>query len=192
MSTVNGFWIGELGDLQLLSMESFIKQGHKYILWSYDVKKTKKIVPKGVIVEDANDILDKKECDFTAILMDESFPEGTVFRLKSSSAKVYSKTVEYEETTVVGYLKPVETLTFIGKVSIKELYVEGVSSGRGTQIAPPPRKKPPRQTVSFMAELGSVLKSGVKLKDTNKRAKEDASLENIMINISDFVDEMSK
>ena len=60
MSTVNGFWIGELGDLQLLSMESFIKQGHKYLLWSYDVKKTKKIVPKGVIVEDANEILDKK------------------------------------------------------------------------------------------------------------------------------------
>ena len=60
MSTVNGFWIGEIGDLQLLSMESFIKQGHKYILCSYDVKKMKKIVPKGVIVEDANEILDNK------------------------------------------------------------------------------------------------------------------------------------
>ena len=61
MTTVNGLWIGTLGDLQLLSMESFIKQGHRYILWSYDVKNMRKKVPKGVIVKDGNEILKKEE-----------------------------------------------------------------------------------------------------------------------------------
>jgi len=60
MSTINGLWIGDLGDLQLLSMESFVKQGHKYILWAYDVEKKKKIVPKGVIVKNGNDIIKKR------------------------------------------------------------------------------------------------------------------------------------
>jgi len=54
---VNGLWIGELGDMQKLSMESFLKQGHKYVLWVYDRPKG---IPKGVIVKDANEILDKK------------------------------------------------------------------------------------------------------------------------------------
>ena len=61
MTTVNGLWIGNLGDLQLLSMESFIKQGHRYILWSYDVTNMRKEVPQGVIVKDGNEILKKKE-----------------------------------------------------------------------------------------------------------------------------------
>lgn len=54
---VNGLWIGELGPIQKLSMSSFLKQGHKYILWTYNKLKG---VPKGVIVKDANEILDKK------------------------------------------------------------------------------------------------------------------------------------
>ena len=63
MSIVNALWIGKLGKLQLLSINSFLKQGHKYILWIYPNINKKLIptnIPKGVIVKDANKIFNKK------------------------------------------------------------------------------------------------------------------------------------
>ena len=54
---VNGLWIGTLGKMQILSIRSFLKQGHRYKLWVYDHMKN---VPKGVEICDANLILDKR------------------------------------------------------------------------------------------------------------------------------------
>lgn len=51
---VNGFWYGsELGDLEKLCIDSWIKNGYEFHLWLYDDIE----VPKGVIVENANDIV---------------------------------------------------------------------------------------------------------------------------------------
>lgn len=55
---VNGLWIGTLGRMQVLSIRSFLKRGHKYKLWVYD--KHMKNIPKGVEICDANSILDKR------------------------------------------------------------------------------------------------------------------------------------
>jgi hypothetical protein len=136
------------------------------------------------------EIFDKKDCDFDAILNDESFPEGIVYRIKSHSAKVYEKKVEYEETAVVGYLRPYESLTHIGKISIIELYVDGVrGAGGSSHIAPPPRKRPPKQTVSFMAELGEKLQSGVKLNSTKRSSK--PKINDVIEDISTFIERMN-
>ena len=32
---VNGLWIGKLGEIQILSIHSFLKNGHPYRLWMY-------------------------------------------------------------------------------------------------------------------------------------------------------------
>jgi len=63
MTTVNGLWIGKLGELQLLSINSFLKQNIKYKLWIYPNLNNKLVpdnIPNGVIVCNANDILDSK------------------------------------------------------------------------------------------------------------------------------------
>jgi len=60
---VNGLWLGKLGDMQLLSIKSFLKRGHRYILWVYNGVDQSLIpdnIPDGVTIMDANDILDKK------------------------------------------------------------------------------------------------------------------------------------
>ena len=51
---VNGFWYGsELGELERLCIDSWIKNGYEFHLWLYDDIE----VPKGVVVENANDIV---------------------------------------------------------------------------------------------------------------------------------------
>ena len=55
---VNGLWIGDLDTMQILSINSFLKQGHKYRLWIYD--KNIENIPKGVEICDANTILHNK------------------------------------------------------------------------------------------------------------------------------------
>ena len=51
---VNGFWYGsDLGELEKLCIDSWIKNGYEFHLWLYDDIE----VPKGVIVENANDIV---------------------------------------------------------------------------------------------------------------------------------------
>ena len=111
-------------------------------------------------------ILDKKDFDSDAITNDESFPEGIVYRVKNMGADVYEKKIRYEQTTVVGYLRPVTFMSLVGKVAIKELFVHNGSSG-ATLRAPP--VKPPTQSVNFMAELGDILKAGVQLKSVKQR-----------------------
>jgi mannosyltransferase OCH1-like enzyme len=51
---VNGFWYGsELGELEKLCIDSWIKNGYEFYLWLYDDIE----VSKDVIVKDANDII---------------------------------------------------------------------------------------------------------------------------------------
>ena len=54
-NVVNGLWIGNLDNIQILSINSFLKQGHIYRLWLYD--KNIENIPKGVEICDANTIL---------------------------------------------------------------------------------------------------------------------------------------
>lgn len=54
---INSLWIGDsLSQMEILSMKSHLKQGHRCHLWCYDSFPN---LPIGVIVEDANQILPK-------------------------------------------------------------------------------------------------------------------------------------
>jgi|TARA_Y100000296_G_scaffold66548_1_gene78662 mannosyltransferase OCH1-like enzyme len=67
---VNGFWYGsELGELEKLCINSWIKNGYEFHLWLYDGVE----VPKGVVVENANHIVSLHEY-FT---YDEGVSKGT-------------------------------------------------------------------------------------------------------------------
>jgi len=53
---VHGLWIGTaLSKLELLTIHSFIKNGHQFHLWVYDKIETP--LPVGTILEDANEII---------------------------------------------------------------------------------------------------------------------------------------
>jgi glycosyltransferase involved in cell wall biosynthesis len=57
---VHGLWIGEsLSRLELLTLHSFVGQGHEFHLWLYEKLKTP--IPKGVVVRDANEIIPRVE-----------------------------------------------------------------------------------------------------------------------------------
>lgn len=56
---VNGLWIGNtLSKIELLTLHSFIKQGHIFHLWTYE--KLLNDLPAGVVIEDANEILPRE------------------------------------------------------------------------------------------------------------------------------------
>ncbi len=56
---VNGLWIGNtLSKIELLTLHSFIKQGHIFHLWTYE--KLLNDLPEGVVIEDANEILPRE------------------------------------------------------------------------------------------------------------------------------------
>ena len=68
---VNGFWYGsELGELEKLCINSWIKNGYEFNLWVYDLDIE---VPEPVIVRNANHIVDFREY-FT---YDEGHSKGT-------------------------------------------------------------------------------------------------------------------
>ena len=53
---INGLWIGdELSVVELLTLSSFIRNGHTFHLWLYGPMKTK--LPPQVVIRDANEIL---------------------------------------------------------------------------------------------------------------------------------------
>lgn len=55
---INSLWIGDrVGEMERLAMRSHLHCGHEYHLWTY----TPLIVPEGVVVEDANEILPQSE-----------------------------------------------------------------------------------------------------------------------------------
>ena len=71
---VNGLWIGEyLSNIELLTMMTFMEQGHHFRLWVYDEIKTP--LPEGVEMADANLII----------------PEEKVFRYKYTNAYGHGK-----------------------------------------------------------------------------------------------------
>ncbi|MDB5284000.1 MAG: hypothetical protein JWO06_3075 [Bacteroidota bacterium] len=54
---INGLWIGNtLSKIELLTMRSFMANGHQFKLWVYD-DAIKKLLPEGVLVADANEII---------------------------------------------------------------------------------------------------------------------------------------
>lgn len=53
---VNGLWIGKkLSNIEILTIKSFIRNGHEFRLWLYDALETP--IPDGVIVKDATEII---------------------------------------------------------------------------------------------------------------------------------------
>lgn len=57
---VNGMWVGkELGNMELLTINSFVDHGHEFHLWAYDDIETK--LPDGVVVRDAREILKEEK-----------------------------------------------------------------------------------------------------------------------------------
>lgn len=53
---VHGLWIGEyLSDIELLTISTYIAQGHEFNLWLYNSLKTP--LPQGTVVKNANEIL---------------------------------------------------------------------------------------------------------------------------------------
>jgi len=54
--TVNSMWIGNsLSACELLTIKSFINNGHKFVLWAYDDIETQ--LPSGTILRDASEII---------------------------------------------------------------------------------------------------------------------------------------
>ena len=56
---VQSLWIGELTQLEILSINSFIKNGIDFIFYTYDTDPIN--LPDGTIVKDANDIMPKQD-----------------------------------------------------------------------------------------------------------------------------------
>lgn len=56
---VNALWIGNiLSPTELLTIKSFVDNGHEFVLWAYDEIST--ALPKGAVLKDANDIFPRK------------------------------------------------------------------------------------------------------------------------------------
>jgi glycosyltransferase involved in cell wall biosynthesis len=59
LTPVHGMWIGSsLSRMELLTLRSFVRQGHRFHLWAYDQITTP--IPDGVVLEDATEILPRK------------------------------------------------------------------------------------------------------------------------------------
>jgi hypothetical protein len=57
--TVNALWIGKtLSPTELLTIKSFIANGHDFVLWAYDKIETP--LPDGTLLKDANEIFPRK------------------------------------------------------------------------------------------------------------------------------------
>ena len=75
---IQSLWIGgELSNLEILSMKSFLHNNHNYYLYTYNNIPN---VPEGVIVKDGNDIL----------------PESEIFRYKNGSVSAFSNVFRYK------------------------------------------------------------------------------------------------
>ncbi len=57
---VHGMWIGTaLSPVEMLTMQSYMAQGHQFVLWHYDV--LAQPVPQGVICKDAGEIIPREQ-----------------------------------------------------------------------------------------------------------------------------------
>ena len=58
--TVNSMWIGKtLSTCELLTIKSFINNGHRFVLWAYDEIETP--LPEGTVVKDATEIIPREK-----------------------------------------------------------------------------------------------------------------------------------
>lgn len=58
---IQSLWVRPpLGTMQLLSMKSYVANGHRFVLYSYDIDIVKQL-PKGVEARDANEIIHETE-----------------------------------------------------------------------------------------------------------------------------------
>lgn len=58
--TVNALWIGKyLSACELLTIKSFLNNGHRFVLWTYDEIKT--MLPEGVELHDAAEIIPREK-----------------------------------------------------------------------------------------------------------------------------------
>ena len=72
MSVVQGLWIGEsLSIMEKLSINSFLKNGYEYHLYTYGEVKN---IPEGAIIKDGNEVL----------------PKSDIFRYKNGSVSAFS------------------------------------------------------------------------------------------------------
>lgn len=86
MTKAHLFWAyGQLSKLELLSLSSFVKQGYKVNLWSYDQIPN---LPKGVLLQDAREIL----------------PESSVFLNQRGSYAGFSDLFRYAVLSIKGGL----------------------------------------------------------------------------------------
>jgi hypothetical protein len=59
LDTVQSLWVtGDLSNMERLSINSFLKNGHEYVLYVYDSVGR---IPDGVIVKDANEIIPREQ-----------------------------------------------------------------------------------------------------------------------------------
>jgi hypothetical protein len=59
LDTVQSLWVGgDLSNMERLSIKSFLKNGHEYVLYVYDSVGR---IPDGVIVKDANEIIPREQ-----------------------------------------------------------------------------------------------------------------------------------
>jgi len=58
---VNGLWVSDnnkLSDISLICINSYLRHGHKFVLWSYS--KNLENIPEGCVLKDASEILEEK------------------------------------------------------------------------------------------------------------------------------------
>ena len=57
---INGLWIGgKLSNIELLCIKSFLMNGHRFVLWTYDELDNE--LPEGLVIRDAGQIIPKEE-----------------------------------------------------------------------------------------------------------------------------------
>jgi mannosyltransferase OCH1-like enzyme len=62
-TTINGLWIGsKLSNVEMLCIYSFLKNGHSFVLWTYDTIENN--LPADVIVKDASEIIPREKVFF--------------------------------------------------------------------------------------------------------------------------------
>ena len=83
LKPVQSLWVGnKLSVLEILSIKSFLRLGHKFILYTYEDIEN---IPKGTIVKDGNKILEKK---FLFKFKNSYLPFSDLFRYKMLYLKI--------------------------------------------------------------------------------------------------------
>jgi len=117
VSPVQSLWVGsELSELEILSIKSFQKLGHKFILYTYEDVKG---IPPKTIIKDGNKIMKKKDLfQFKSSFL----PFSDLFRYKM----LYENGGYWVDLDMIA-LKPLkfkETFIFSSSVPSKKVHIE--------------------------------------------------------------------